>query len=211
VLLISGKKGKPLYMSNSKSTIVYKRGVGIVQKATDMGVQPMVLTNKKINGLINEIAGESAIPIIDYIKNRKNVSEFLIADKVKLDMQTTRNILYTLNSYNVATYVRKKDRKKGWYISYWTFNKGRVGELIDKIKDDKLEQLREKLGREESNAGNFFMCGNGCARFDFDHATDFEFKCPECGQLLNQQDNSRTIENIKKRIIELQKEMQKKK
>ena len=185
--------------------------MGIVQETREIGVQPMVLTNKKINGLINEIAGEHAIPIIDYIKNKKNVSEFIIADKVKLDMQTTRNILYTLNSYNVATYVRKKDRKKGWYISYWTFNKRRVGELIVKIKDDKLEQLQEKLRREEANEGNFFMCGNGCARFDFDHATEFEFKCPECGQLLNQQDNSRTIENIRKRIVELEKEMKEKK
>ena len=32
-------------------------------------------------------------------------------------MQTTRNILYRLNNQNIAVYIRKKDRKKGWYIS----------------------------------------------------------------------------------------------
>jgi transcription initiation factor TFIIE subunit alpha len=164
----------------------------------------MVLTNKKIQGVINEIAGERAIPIIEYLKNRKNVSEFIIADKVKLDMQTTRNILYTLNSHNVATYIRKKDRKKGWYISYWTFNRKRVSELIGKIKKEKIEKLLERLHKEETNKGNFFICTSACARLDFEQATEFNFKCPECGNLLNQQDNTKTIDNIKEKIKDLE-------
>jgi len=164
----------------------------------------MVLTNKKIYGLVNEIAGEKAVPIIQYLKDRKNVSEFLIADKVKMDMQTTRNILYTLNSYNVATYIRRKDRKKGWYISYWTFNRKRVNDLIDKLRKDRIVKLKERLGKEEGNKGNFFICTKACARLDFDQASEFEFKCPECGGLLNQQDNSKTIDNIKERIKEME-------
>lgn len=164
----------------------------------------MVLTNKKIYGLINEIAGEKAIPIIEYLKNRKNVSEFIIADKAKLDMQTTRNILYTLNSYNVATYIRRKDRKKGWYISYWTFNRKRVRELIEKLRKDKIARLKERLRKEETNMGNFFICSQACARLDFEQATEFGFKCPECGNLLNQQDNSKTIDNLREKIKELE-------
>ena len=164
----------------------------------------MVLTNKKIQGLVSEIAGDSAIPIIEYIRDKKNVSEFIIADKVKMDMQTTRNILYTLNSYNVATYIRRKDRKKGWYISYWTFNKKRVHDLMHSMRRDKITKLRDQLKREESNAGNFFICKSACARLDFDQATEFGFKCPECGHLLNQQDNSKTIENIKNKLKELE-------
>ncbi len=164
----------------------------------------MVLTNKKIYGLIHEIAGERAVPIIEYLKNRKNVSEFIIADKVKMDMQTTRNLLYTLNSYNVATYIRRKDRKKGWYISYWTFNRKRVKDLIEKLRNEKIAKLKERLHKEESNKGNFFICTKACARLDFYHATEFEFKCPECGSLLHQQDNTRTIDHIKETIKELQ-------
>ncbi len=164
----------------------------------------MVLTNKKIYGLINEIAGERAVPIIEYLKNRKNVSEFIIADKVKMDMQTTRNILYTLNSYNVATYIRRKDRKKGWYISYWTFNRKRVKDLTEKLRNEKIVKLNERLHKEEANKGNFFICSTACARLDFEHATEFEFKCPECGNLLNQQDNTKTIDNIKEKIKELE-------
>ncbi|MBI2138197.1 hypothetical protein HYU13_01285 [Candidatus Woesearchaeota archaeon] len=168
----------------------------------------MALGNKKIVGLIGEIGGDQAISVIDYIKDKKNVSEFIIADKLKLDMQTTRNILYNLNSYNVATYIRKKDRTKGWYISYWTFNRKRAQELVSKVKRDKLIRLRDQLKKEESNAGNFYICKSACARLDFDQATEFGFKCPECGSLLNLQDNSKTIENIKMKIEDLEKDLQ---
>lgn len=169
---------------------------------SSLGVK-MILTNKKIHETVEEVAGEDAVKIIEYLKNRKNISEFIIADKTKLDMQTTRSILYKLNGCNIASYIRKKDRKKGWYISYWTFNRNRVKDLIKRLKKDKLDRLKEQLKREESNKGNFYICSKACARLGFDQAVDFEFKCPECGALMNLQENSKTISNIKERIKEL--------
>ncbi len=165
----------------------------------------MALTNKKIQETVAQIGGETAVPIVEFLKNKKNISEFIIAEKTKLDMQTTRNTLYKLNGHNVATYIRKKDRQKGWYISYWTFNKKGVKDVIEKLKKHQLEKLSERLKKEEENKGNFFICRNACARLDFDQATEFEFKCPECGDLVHQQDNAKTIENIKAKIKELEK------
>ena len=164
----------------------------------------MVITNKKIQNVVNEIAGEKAVPIVEFLKDRKNISEFIIAEKTKLDMQTTRNILYTLNNYNVATYIRRKDRKKGWYISYWTFNRKRITDLVGKLRKEKIERLREQLKKEERHQGNFFICSKACARLDFDQATESGYKCPECGSLLHQQDNVKTIENIRVKILELE-------
>lgn len=51
------------------------------------------------------------------------------------------------------------------------------------------------------------MCSNACTRLDFESATNFEFKCPECGSLLNQQENLKTIEYLKSQIKELEKEL----
>ena len=162
------------------------------------------LTNKKMYETVTEVAGEDAVAIVDFLKNKKNISEFIIAEKTKFDMQKTRNILYKLNSSNIASYIRKKDRKKGWYISYWTFNRKRVKELVGKIKKEKLDKLKEQLTREEENKDNFFICSKACARLDFDKATEFEFKCPECGSLLLQQENAKTINNIKTRIRDIE-------
>ena len=133
-----------------------------------------------------------------------NVSEFVIADKLKLDMQTVRNTLYKLHAHNVATYIRKKDRQKGLYISYWTFNDIRINELVQEMKKHQIEKLKERLHKEEENKGMFFICTKACARLDFDQATEFEFKCPECGSLLQQQENARTIEHLKEKISDLE-------
>ena len=163
----------------------------------------MVLTNKKIQEVVNLVAGPDAVRIVEFLKNKKNISEFTIAEKLKIDMQTTRTILYTRNGRNIASYIRKKDRQKGWYISYWTFSRKKVTDLIKKMRKNKIDKLKERLKKEEENLGNFYICSKACARLDFDQATDFEFKCPECGSLLNLQDNEKTIENIKEKIKEL--------
>jgi len=163
----------------------------------------MVLSTKRLHQVISEVAGVDAIKVISYLKDKKNVSEFIVAEKTKLDMQTTRHILYVLHGYNVASYIRKKDREKGWYISYWTFQRAKVKDLILRLKRDKLDRLKEQLRREEENKGNFYICQRACARFDFDQAFNLEFKCPECGTILNLQENTKTISNIKEKIKEL--------
>jgi transcription initiation factor TFIIE subunit alpha len=90
-------------------------------------------------------------------------------------------------------------------IYYWTFNQKRVKDLIVSIKKKRLQKLKERVDREEE--GNFFGCRNKCIRLNFDQATDFNFKCPECGSVLDQEDNVQVIEDIKKEIKELEKEL----
>ena len=67
----------------------------------------------------------------------------------------------------------------------------------------KIEKFTERLKVEEANRGNFYLCPNACVRANFDKATDVEFKCPECGVLLNHQDNEKTIEFLQSKINEL--------
>jgi transcription initiation factor TFIIE subunit alpha len=163
-----------------------------------------ILTKQKIDDVVGAVSGEHGIKVIEYLGDKKNVSEFVIAEKLNLDMQTIRNTLYKLHTHHIATYIRKKDRQKGWYISYWTFNRPRIRELIDIMKRQQIEKLKERLEKEQQNKNVFFICQKACARLDFDQATEFEFKCPECGSLLQQQENSRTIEHLKERINELE-------
>ena len=162
------------------------------------------LSNQMVYDTIREVVGDDVIPIIKFLRNRKNISEFKIAENTKLEVNTTRNMLYRLHDHNIVTYNRKKDRIKGWYISYWTFNPKRIRQIITQLRNRKLEMLREKLKKEQENRNSFFLCKNICTRLDFDQATEFGFKCPECGSLLNQQDNTKTIDNLKATILELE-------
>ena len=164
----------------------------------------MKLTNTKIYDTVKEVVGEDSIEIIEYLKDKKNISDFKIAEKVDRDIHDVRNILYRLYNHNLVSYYRKKDRQKGWYISYWTFNKRKIKELLDKTTRDKLSKYTYRLREEEANLGNFYLCPNACVRVGFEKAVDLEYRCPECGNILNHQDNTKTIEFLRTKIKELQ-------
>lgn len=156
-----------------------------------------------INEVVSELVGDDAIQLVDFLKENKNVSEFQISSKTKLAVDMIRNQLYRLYNHNLVSFIRKKDKEKGWYIYYWTLNKDRVKYLITDIKVKKIEKLKERLSREEQS--HFFACLNNCIRIDFEQATNFEYRCPECGEILMQEDNSEQIKGIKNQIEELKK------
>jgi len=165
----------------------------------------MRLSNDVIEDVIIEVAGADVVPLVRALKNKKNVSEFKLAESIKQEVNTTRNMLYRLHNANLVSFIRKKDKKKGWYIYYWTFDMKRVRYLVHELKKKRLKKLNERLEREKE--GQFFVCPNKCIRLDFDQAMNFEFKCPECGSIIQQEDNQALIEDIEKQIHELEHEV----
>lgn len=164
----------------------------------------MKLSNKLIEDTINAVAGSDVIELVKKLKNKKNVSEFKLAEALGLEVNQVRNMLYRLYHANLVSFTRKKDKKKGWYIYYWTFKLKQIKFIVTNLKKQRLEKLGERLTREQET--NYFMCRNLCMRLDFERAIGFEFKCPECGELMQQEDNSELIEKIKKEISQLEKE-----
>ena len=161
----------------------------------------MRITKKLIEEVVKELVGDEALDIIFYLRGKTRISEFIIAEELDLEIHKTRNILYRLLEHNIVTFMRKKDKIKGWYICYWDFNESLVPYLSEKIASQKVDKLKERLNREQG--GQFYMCKNACVRMDFEKAIEFNFKCPECGEIMNLQDNNRTIEFLKQRIKEL--------
>ena len=165
----------------------------------------MKITKKVINNTVGEVVGADVLPIIDYLADKKNISEFQIAEALKYEVNHVRNMLYRLQGANLVSFIRKKDKEKGWYIYYWTFNQPRVRDLMIDIKKNRIIKLNERMERE--NESNFFVCENKCIRLDFEQAIGFNFKCPECGELMHQQNNEEIIEKIKKEIKTLEKDL----
>jgi len=163
------------------------------------------ITSKLIEEAIAEVAGADVVPLVKILKNKSNISEFKLAEGIKKEINVTRNMLYRLYNHNLVSFTRKKDKKKGWYIYYWTFNQKRVKDLVKKLKKTKLERLEERLKREKS--GQFYICPNNCMRLDFEQAHDFNFRCPECGSLLEVEDNKEKIEKLEEEIKTLKKEI----
>lgn len=149
---------------------------------------------KEVYRIIAELINEAAVEIVKALKNRPNVSEFKLAEELDQEINVTRNLLYKLYDLNLVSFTRKKDQKKGWYIHYWTFNKKEVRFLILKYLKNKVDKLTERLEREKT--AQFFVCKSRCIRLTFEQATDFSFKCPECGELLYSEDNTKKIDEL---------------
>lgn len=163
---------------------------------------------KNADSVIAEVAGEDTIKLVNYLKGKKNISEFKIAKDIGQEINGVRNMLYRLYDANLVSFIRKKDKQKGWYIYYWTFNPRHVSYLATHLKKKKLERLKERLGREKES--DFYICKNNCIRLDFDQATDFEYKCPECGSIMEKEDNAKKISEISKEIEKIEKDLKSK-
>ncbi|NTV23186.1 MAG: hypothetical protein HGA85_02305 [Nanoarchaeota archaeon] len=164
----------------------------------------MKLSKELVNKTVSEAVGEDALNIVEYLKGKENISEFKIAKDTKEEIHKVRNILYRLNNFHLAIYIRKKDRQKGWYISYWTLNEKRFKEVFGKLQVHRLETLKDKLKKEQEYRDGLYICPNLCTRMNFEHAMELSFMCPECGKILNPQDNSKTIENLKNMIEDIE-------
>lgn len=160
--------------------------------------------NNKVAEVVRAAAGDDAMKLVRVMAAGRNVSEFRIVRNTRLDIQRVRNLLYKLHSSNLADYKRVKDNRKGIYVSYWTFNKAIVAELFSKLHQEKLQRFRERLEVETGNVNGFFICPAACSRADFIKAEQQNFRCAECGQLLAQDDNTRTIDVLREKIREME-------
>ena len=53
----------------------------------------MRLSNKIVEDVVIEVAGDDVLPLVQALKNKKNVSEFKLAESLKKEVNSTRNML----------------------------------------------------------------------------------------------------------------------
>jgi transcription initiation factor TFIIE subunit alpha len=168
----------------------------------------MRLTQNKIEEITLPILGEEGLLLIKELYGKENVSEFDLAKRTKYDIKIVRKMLYLLYNNNLVGFNRKKDKEKGWYIYYWTLIPESIRFIYFKRKREQLVRLNEKMLEEEKEL--FFICPNDCVRLNFDQGMDFEFHCPECGELITQDtSNEANIAKIKKVIEKIEEDLKK--
>lgn len=153
--------------------------------------------------LIKEIGGKEVVSLMD-LMGIKPVSEFKLAEKLKETVNQIRNRLYKLYSYNLVDFIRKKDKKKGWYIYYWMFDSRKAIDLALDFKTKKITQLKGQLEKEKGI--EYFMCKADGSRLALEEAMEQNFRCPECDDILVRDDNVKKINEINREISKLEKE-----
>ncbi len=165
----------------------------------------MRLDSVSVEELVLGLIGEEVIPLVKLLISKQNYSEFKLAEQLNVNVNYVRNLLYKLGSYNLVSSIRKKDKKKGWYIYYWSLDNREINSLIIEMKRRSLAELRDELKSEENDS--FFVCVNSCIRVSLENAMEHEFKCQECGGLLVQDDSVKKIEEIKRKISKIEEEL----
>lgn len=154
--------------------------------------------------VVSSISGSGAVKIIDLLYGQKNVNEFIIAKKLKLTINQTRNILYKLGDEGIVSFVRKKDKKKGgWYTYFWTLN---IGKSLYKFKDklvSDIATLEQQIHTKKNN--QFFGCPNCMMEYNSENALLNQYTCPECGEVLQLKDASQEIGEKEKQVSKLKK------
>ena len=160
------------------------------------------MKEKLLKKIIQNISGQGTEQLVDLLYDKKNVNEFLIAKKLGTTINQTRNILYKLADEGLIRFVRKKDKKKGgWYTYFWTLE---VKKILVKHKekiDNEISELANQLKTRENS--RFYVCKNCHLEYDEENALLNEYTCQECGETLETKENGALLNQIKNEITRL--------
>ncbi|NPE26869.1 hypothetical protein HNV12_02610 [Methanococcoides sp. SA1] len=150
---------------------------------------------KLLHDLVEEMAGEDTGRIVEILFGKKDVNEFLIAKRMELTINQVRNILYKLSADNLVSFIRKKDKRKGWYIYYWTLNREKcLAKLQDSLKN-KISEFEGVLNDRETK--RFYVCKCCDIEVGEERALEHGFSCEECADIYELSDNSTPIRQVK--------------
>lgn len=156
--------------------------------------------------IVEKTAGIPAVRIVDLLYNKKDINEFLIAKKLGLTINQTRNLLYRLSHLGILSSIRKKDKRKGWYIYFWTFNVLRSLEVLEENITADINLLKQELSsRQQKRSYKCKICNREANE---EAALLSNFICHECGEVFELADNKQAIEDVLKNIAKIEKELE---
>lgn len=161
---------------------------------------------KLLKSIVEILTNKQSAMIVDLLIGKKDVNEFLIAKKLGLTINQTRNILYKLSDFGLVSFIRKKDKRKGWYIYFWTLNVTKSLDLLEQKLKEELERLEAQLkSRKEKR---YYLCKTCNIEVTEEGALLNDFICSECEEVYELSNNEEIIKKLEKDIFRLNKEIQ---
>lgn len=156
--------------------------------------------------LVQGMGGDEAVEVVKALEKKKEATDEELAEATGIRVNTVRKILYMLYDQKLADFKRLRDKETGWYYYYWRLEINRLPEVLRAKKMEELKTLKRML--EEETGEIYYTCGTpGHPKLTFDEAIEYEFQCPICGAMLTEYDNREIVEELKRRISELEKEL----
>ncbi len=163
------------------------------------------MLEKLLKEIMVSIAGKQAEEIVNLLEGKKYVNEFIIAKRLNLTINQTRNILYKISDYGLVSFIRKKDKRKGWYTYFWKIEILKCLEFLKSNLIKKIEQINYQIKSRETK--EFYVCERCHIEFTEENALIHNFVCPECGNVLSRKDNTSLIKEYNKELDRLKREL----
>jgi transcription factor E len=164
------------------------------------------MLKKFLEEVVVVVVGKQAEPIADLLFSKKHVNEFLIAKKLEITINQTRNILYKLSDYGLVSSIRKKDKKKGWYTYFWRTEVLKSLEFLKSTLLKNLEQFNNQIKSRETK--QFYVCERCNIEFTEEHALLNDFTCNECGGIFTSKDNTKLLREFKRNVDRMNKKLE---
>lgn len=159
-----------------------------------------------LQGLVEEMGGVGANVIVEILYNKKDVNEFNIAKRMNLTINQVRNILYKLSAEGLVSFIRKKDKRKGWYIYYWTLDSEKCLVKLEQALIRRISDLNALLRSRETK--RFYECKPCNIEVSEEKALEHGFSCEECAEVYNLADNTPSIRDTKAKITKTERDLQ---
>ncbi len=159
---------------------------------------PNNLLKKFLREAVVLITGRQSEEIVDLLDTTKHVNEFIIAKKLDLTINQTRNILYKISDRGLVSSIRKKDKRKGWYTYFWRIEVLKSLEFLKENFSKKVTQLEHQVKSRETK--RFYVCERCHLELNEENALLHEFTCNECGDILTLKDNTKLLREMKKSL-----------
>ncbi|MEX2752852.1 MAG: hypothetical protein Q6366_013430 [Candidatus Freyarchaeota archaeon] len=158
--------------------------------------------------IIGDEFDENFVAVLEQLSTDFETTEEKIGAETNMPFKEIRKILYKLYDSRIATYRMVRDPNTGYIIFLWKLLPLKCSFATFKHKALlAIKSLRERIEYEKSNT--FYHCGmKTCQRLTFDQAADAEFKCPTCTKPLQLADNQETINMLRNKIQELEKDIE---
>jgi len=164
------------------------------------------MLNKFLKEAIFVVIGKQAEEIVDILNTPKHVNEWLFAKKLDITVNQARNILYKLSDQGLVSFIRKKDKKKGWYTYSWKIEVIKVLEFLRRILLKRIDQFKHQIKSRETK--RFYVCERCNLEISEENALFYNFTCNECGDIFVMKDNTKILRDYNRLLERIEKELE---
>ena len=195
-------------VKKKKITVNKKKKTNVVKEKKIKVDSKKLLQLDEARKYVLDIAGERGLEIFEFLINKGEMEENLLAKKLKFEKANgIRKFLYRLYNKNLVSYRKVKKNKKAWYTYFWTANPDKLVLIISRMYEDEIKQTKKSM--ELNKADDFYVCDICNRRYDVSEALQNDFRCKNDGGLLSHVESQRVLEDKQSRIDFLNDKLQK--